>query len=183
MTPVRIAGIVLGGVAAIILGVLAIGFILPSEWSVERTALIAAPPEEIFPHLEAAGAWTAWTPSPETGVELFGPATGEGSGRRWDDPGYGQGEFVIRELVPPREIRYEVQVEGGAIRIDGHLRLEPLREGTYVVWQERGDFGWNPLLGFLTGRMDELQGDQLERSLRNLKRVVTEQRPEDQTSG
>jgi len=178
---IRIAGIVLGLVAAVLIGFLVIGFLLPSEWNVERTTLIPALPEEIFPHVESAEGWTQWTPSPDTGIEFFGPTVGQGSGRRWDDPGYGQGEFVIRQIDRPRSVTYEVEVEGGAIRIYGKLELQRLREGTRVVWNERGDFGWNPLLGYLAGRMDELQGNQLEAALASLRRLVLEPEEEGET--
>lgn len=177
MRLIRIAGIALGVLAAILLGFIVIGFLLPSGWEVERSAQIDAPPEEIFPYLERAEAWALWTPSPETGVELFGPDSGEGSGRRWDDDFYGEGEFVITGVIPDQEVRYEVIVEGGAIQIAGQMTVSAEPEGgSRVRWIESGDFGWNPLLGYVAGRMDELQGEQLEQSLRALRALVMEGR-------
>ncbi len=173
---IRIAGIILGVLGFVLVGFLVIGFLLPSGWSTERSAVIPAPAEEIFPYLESAEAWALWTPSPEAGVNLFGPETGEGSGRRWDDDRYGEGEFVITAVDRPRRVEYEVEVEGGAIQIHGTMELEPAEENgrTRLTWREVGDFGWNPLLGFLAGRMDELQGGQLEASLESLRRLVVE---------
>jgi len=180
---IRLAGIILGVIGLILIGTMVIGFLLPSGWSTEREALIPAQPEEIFPHLESARGWELWTPSPTSGFEFFGPESGEGSGRRWDDDQYGQGEFVITASSAPDSIRYDVEVEGGSIRIDGRMRLERREEGgTRIHWREEGDFGWNPLLGFLAGRMDDLQGAQLEASLESLRRLVVEGRsfePED----
>lgn len=175
MTILRLVGLAFGVIGFGLVVVLVIGFLLPSEWQAERDAVLSAPPEEIFPHLESAEAWTRWTPSPETGIELFGPPRGEGSGRRWDDPGYGQGEFVITEVDAPRLVAYEVEVEGGSIRILGEIRLRQEPQGTRVLWREEGDFGWNPLLGYLAGRMNELQGAQLEASLRALRELVREE--------
>jgi uncharacterized protein YndB with AHSA1/START domain len=174
MTPLRIVGLVLGASGALLLTVLAIGFLLPSDWQAERDAWIEAPPEEIFPYLASAGAWPLWTPSPESGMESFGPESGAGSGRRWDDPGYGKGEFTILETDAPRQVSYRVEVEGGAIVIQGWLDLEPEGTGTRVHWREEGDFGWNPLLGYLAGRMSDLQGGQLEASLGFLRALVEE---------
>jgi len=168
----RIAGIFLGGIALIILGFLVVGFLLPSGWGAERSVQIEAPAEEIFPYLSRAASWGEWTPSPEAGVEHFGPEEGVGSGRRWDDEVNGEGVFVVTESLPPTELRYEVEVEGGSIRILGHLNLEAIGEGTLLHWREEGDFGWNPLLGYLAKRMNELQGVQLEASLANLKNLV-----------
>jgi hypothetical protein len=174
--PYRIAGIFLGGIAILILGFLVVGFLLPSGWSAERSVQIEAPAEGIFPYLSRAESWGEWTPSPETGVEHFGPDEGVGSGRRWDDEINGEGEFVVTESLPPTDLRYEVSVEGGSIRILGHLHLEANGEGTLLHWSEEGDFGWNPLLGYLAKRMNELQGVQLEASLAKLKSVVEGER-------
>lgn len=175
MKVLRLGAIAFGVIGAALLAVLAIGFFLPGEWSAERSALIPAPPGEVYPHLESAEAWDRWTPSPETGVELFGPEGGEGSGRRWDDPGYGRGEFVITDAEPPRAVSYAVEVEGGSIRIDGRIELEAIGDGTRVTWRENGDFGRNPLLGYLAGRMSELQGGQLDASLNRLRDIVSEE--------
>ncbi len=172
MNPVRIAGVVLGTIALLLFAVLAVGFLLPGGWEVERSARIDAPPEVVFPFVARAAAWEAWTPSPESGSENFGPEEGPGSGRRWDDEGYGQGEFVITATTRPHEVRYAVSVEDGAIRIEGILTLAANDGGTRIVWEERGDFGWNPLLGYLAGRMESLQGAQLEASLASLARLV-----------
>lgn len=172
MHPYRIGGIFLGTIALIILGFLAVGFFLPSGWSAERSVRIEAPPESIFPYLSSAEAWGEWTPSPEVGVELFGPEEGVGSGRRWDDEVYGQGEFIIGEIQAPSSMGYDVAVEGGAIRITGSISLTDEGGATHVQWREEGDFGWNPLLGYLARRMNELQGAQLEASLDTLRRLV-----------
>lgn len=172
----RIAGITFGIIGALLLGFLGIGMLLPSTWEVERSTWIRATPDRVFPELNSARAWERWTPSPESASEYFGPGEGEGSGRRWDDPGYGEGSFVITASDPTRSVGYGVEVEGGSIRIEGTLDLEAERDGTRVTWVERGDFGRNPLLGYLAARMEELQGVQLEASLETLRALVEEGR-------
>jgi hypothetical protein len=191
----RIGAWAMGILALLSLGVLAVGFVLPSTWEAEAEIVIEAPVDSVHPRVTAAAAWLDWTPGPDTGVERFGPPQGAGSGYRWDDPGYGKGEFRLTEvsLVPPAEgaetagtgvstdapranVRYQVEVEGGSIRIEGSMTLarESDGGGTRVSWREAGDFGWNPMLGYLSGRMAELQGEQLARSLQALKILVEE---------
>jgi hypothetical protein len=87
---------------------------------------------------------------------------------------YGQGEFVVRAAASPNEVSYEVLVEDGAIRIRGRIQLERDGGGTLLRWREEGDFGWNPLLGYLADRMNELQGTQMEASLASLKALLEE---------
>lgn len=175
MRPFRVAGLILGFLAFVLAGFLVVGILLPSGWETERSVHIEAPPEVVYPYLAHAEQWTRWTPSPETGVELFGPDEGVGSGRLWDDPVYGEGVFVISAVEPPHRVVYDVAVEQGAIRIQGFMQLEAVPEGTELHWREDGDFGWNPLLGYLAARMDALQGEQLQESLQNLKRLVEEE--------
>jgi hypothetical protein len=187
----RIGAWAMGIIAVLSLGVLGVGFLLPSTWEAQAEIVIEAPIDSIHPRVTAATAWLDWTPGPDSGVERFGPTRGAGSGYRWDDPGYGKGEFMLTEvsLVPSPEapgttgvstdaaranVRYEVEVEGGSIRIEGFMTLAPEPDGTRVLWREAGDFGRNPLLGYLSGRMEELQGEQLARSLKALKVLVEE---------
>jgi hypothetical protein len=183
----RIGAWAMGLLAVLSLGVLAVGFLLPSTWSAGAELHIEAPPEAIHPLVHRAQGWLAWTPGPETGVETFGPEAGVGSGYRWDDPGYGRGEFTLtrdEDTGPTREVGYEVEVEGGSIRIRGVLTLAPEGTGTRVTWREEGDFGWNPLLGYLSGRMEELQGEQLLQSLGTLRdRVESGRSPAETPEG
>jgi len=172
LQPTRIAGLILGSIALLFVAFLLVGVLLPSGWVAERSTRIEAPAEVILPYLVSARRWTEWTPSPESGIEFTGPESGAGSASRWDDPGYGAGEFRIREVLRNEEVAYDVTVEDGAITIVGRLALTADGGGTLVTWREEGDFGWNPLLGYLAGRMDALQGAQLEASLAKLKGLV-----------
>ena len=56
---------------------------------------------------------------------------------------------MITSAVPAREVAYEVAVEEGAIRVRGEIELTAIGGGTRIRWRETGDFGWNPLLGYL----------------------------------
>lgn len=168
----------MGTVAVVCLGALVLGFLLPSTWEAEAEITVAAAPPELDPWLAEAAGWLLWTPGPVSGVEATGPRSGAGSGYAWDDPGYGQGHFRLVAVEPGREIRYRVEVEGGSIVIEGALTLEALEPApggeprTRIHWQESGDFGWNPLLSYLSGRMAELQGEQLAQSLATLRGLV-----------
>ena len=183
MRPLKIAAIAAGTVGFILLGFLGIGFLLPGSWETERSAWIEADPESVFPHLSSAEAWQRWTPAPESGMEYFGPEEGVGSGRQWDDPGYGKGRFEVTSSTPHSLLGYLVEVEDGAITIEGTMRLEPEEGGTRIHWRERGDFGRNPLLGYIAGRMEEMQGEQLEASLASLRRLVEEGDPLEEGEG
>jgi hypothetical protein len=156
---------VLSGILVVILG---IGLLLPGTWKAEVEALLPAPPSSVFPLVNHLSSWAKWTPVPETGLEAFGEPAGVGAGVRWDDPRYGAGEVRITGSHANRAVRYEVVVEGGALRIHGSISMEPEGEGTRVRWVEEGDFGWNPLLGFAARGMSSSQSKTMRESLRLL---------------
>jgi hypothetical protein len=168
----RIGAWVSGAIAVASIAFLAVGYFLPSTWDASAEAWIDAPVEAVYPWVHGADGWIAWTPVPDEGVERFGPEAGSGSGYRWDDPAFGDGTFTITAGAPPLKVAYEVEVEGGRILIQGRLDLEPEGSGTRVRWMESGDFGRNPMLGYMAGRMETLQGEQLRQSLETLRILV-----------
>ncbi len=176
--PFQIAAAGLGLVAVLLLGLLAVGFFLPGQWEAEREEWITASADEVYAHLISAEGWSKWTPMPETGFELDGPEEGAGARWSWDDPGYGAGSFTVLDADPPRRVRYRVEVEGGSLSTEGVLLLEESGGRTRVHWREDGDFGRNPLLGYMAGRMGEAQSEQMERSLDRLRTLIEESRLE-----
>lgn len=167
-----------GGGAVLLLLFLGIGFVLPGNWTVERQAVLPVPPEEVFPFLDSPEGWAEWTPWPESGAERSGPPRGTGSSRRWDDAEWGDGIFTITAAEPPRSIAYRVEVEEGSLVTEGSILLEPAHgDSTLARWVETGDFGWNPLLGWISLLMDRLQGREMERSLHRLGERVSRPAP------
>lgn len=166
---------VLGAIAALLTLFLVIGLILPGSWTAEESVVIEATPEEVFPWVNSVSRWETWTnPWPEGEAE--GPEEGVGAGRSWSDPVFGDGSFTIVRSDPPRVVAYEVLVEG-AMRWDGEVAMEALpadgasTEGptTRVTWTESGDFGWNPLMGYVARKMGTSQGEELARGLDRLR--------------
>ena len=173
-------GAVVAGILALLAGTLVlVGILLPGTVEVTRTVAIEAPPEAVFPLLDDLEAWPAWTPwgEVESILVLEGPGTGAGARRVWDDPSLGSGSLTLVESRPPPAlpgrglpgVDYLVEVEGGAIRFEGTITVEPRSGGSLVTWTERADLGWNPLLGWTALGMEESQGRQLQDSLDRLK--------------
>ena len=160
---------VLSAATLLLLLALLIGFLLPGRWSVERSDVVGAPPADVFPWLDDPHRWDQWAPLGEVEATFSGPARGAGASRRWTHPEVGDGVFTIISTIPDREVRYRVEVQGGRMVTEGTLRLTPEGTGTRVTWQEQGDFGRNPLLGYMVLSMDRMQGAQMEGSLARLK--------------
>lgn len=155
--------------AVVFISLLAIGLILPGTWEVERSLEMPAVPDQVFAYVNDVALWDAWTDWPEAAAERFGPPSGIGAGRSWNDPEFGDGVFTIVESVAGERVGYRVEVEGGSMITEGTIDLDRLEDGTRVTWRETGDFGWNPILGYVARAMDRLQGREMEVGLERLR--------------
>jgi hypothetical protein len=170
---VKLAAKIFGGLSGLFLLFLVLGILLPGTWEARTSALILSPPASVFPLLDNLEAWSSWSPMPEAGSETFGNTHGVGAGLRWSDPQYGKGEMLITSSTLDSEVQYRVEIEGGALTILGRLSLTPEKGGTRIHWEEEGDFGWNPLMGYAAKGMAESQGEALQESLRALARLFS----------
>lgn len=171
MNPIKA---VISVLALLLLAFVGVGFLLSGEWQATRSTVVNASPAEVFDQLDSVEGWSRWSPMPFVGGEVSGPQRGAGARLAWDDPQWGQGVWTLTEAEAPSRIGYRVEVEEGAMLTLGRLELAPVEGGTRVEWTEQGDFGWNPLLAFMALGMDRMQGEEMEKSLAELARVVGE---------
>ncbi len=171
-SPFSVGVRLLGAGAALLLLFLGLGFALPGTWAAERTAVLSAPPEVLFPLLERPAAWSAWTAWPDSGLAAGGPERGVGARLAWDSRDLGSGSFEIVEAVAATRVRYRVAVQGGSMRTDGTFTLAREGSGSRVTWREEGDFGWNPLMGYWALLMGRAQGRELEKALARLEEAA-----------
>jgi hypothetical protein len=164
---------IFGILGSFLLLYLLVGFLLPGTWTAQSEALLPAPPSVVFPFLNRMDQWQRWTPMPESGSQPFGPDEGVGAGLRWDDPRYGRGQIQLTESRPDEEVAYVVDVEGGALRINGKLNLVSEGSGTHLEWEEAGDFGWNPMMGYTARGMAASQLEAMRSSLEQLIKLVS----------
>lgn len=158
---------IFGGIGAVLVTLMLIGLVLPGTWTAEASLRIEAAPAEVFPFLNDLSRWDGWTNWGDIDSELSDPSGGVGASRSWDDPDFGSGSVTIIDSGSPTFVRYEVEVEGGASVI-GELRIESLGTASRVTWREDGDFGRNPLMGYVARGMAKSQGAQLAEGLEKL---------------
>ena len=161
---------VFGGIGAVLVTLLLIGVVLPGTWSAEASIRIEAPPTEVFPYLNDLGRWDRWTNWGDIDSELSSPSRSVGASRTWDDPNFGSGSVTITESGSPTFVRYEVEIDGGAA-VSGELTIAAVEGASRVTWREEGDFGRNPLMGYVARGMPESQGAQLAEGLEKLRYI------------
>ncbi len=161
---------VFGGIAAVLVTLMLIGVVLPGTWSAEASIRIEAAPTEVFPYLNDLSRWDRWTNWGDVNSELSNPSRSAGASRSWDDPTFGSGSVTITSSAPPSSVRYEVEIEGSA-SVTGELTIEAVEGASLVTWREEGDFGRNPLMGYVARGMSESQGTQMAEGLEKLRYI------------
>lgn len=170
--PFSVGVVVLGGGAALLMALLAIGFLLPTDWEADATTVMDAAPSEVFEFLDSPEGWQAWTPWPDSGLVREGPERGVDASLSWDDRELGSGRFRFASVQAPERVAYEVEVSGGAMRTEGTITLVPDGDRVRVAWHEEGRLGRNPLMGYWAFFMDRAQTAELEKGLDRLREVV-----------
>ena len=161
---------IFGGIATVLITLMVIGLILPGTWSAEASIQIEAAPAEVFPFLNDLSRWDDWTNWGDIDSELSDPSSGVGASRTWDDPDFGSGSVTITGSGPATFVGYEVEIGSGAT-VSGELRIEALEGASRVTWREEGDFGRNPLMGYVARGMARSQGAQLVEGLEKLRYI------------
>jgi len=170
------------GVAAVLAALVLIFLIVvaaqPSEYRVQRSAVIDAPPEQVFAHVNDFHKWQPWSPweklDPDAEAVFEGPDSGEGAVFKWSgNDEVGEGTMTIIDSDPHEKIgiRLEfVRPMEDACHVE--FTFQPQGEQTQVTWSM---FGENNFVGkamCLFMDLDKVAGGQFEQGLANLKSVV-----------
>lgn len=142
---------------------------------VERSIVIAAPPERAFAQVNDFHAWTAWSPyeklDPGMARTYEGPSSGPGAAYAWaGNDKVGKGRMTITKSVRPSEIAIDLEfVEPFACTNAATFRFEPAPEGTRVTWSMDGQNKFVGKAMSIFVDMDALVGGDFERGLASLK--------------
>jgi hypothetical protein len=149
----------------------------PAEFSVERSHLIGAPAEQIYPHIASLRAMDVWSPwakmDPKLTTVYEGPESGVGARSSWEGPEMGKGRIEITRAAAPREVDMQLtMLEPMAATNQIRFRLEPEPAGTEVSWSMNGRNGFLGKLFSLFLDMDTMVGGEFAKGLAALERQV-----------
>ncbi|HZR60147.1 MAG TPA: SRPBCC family protein [Xanthobacteraceae bacterium] len=172
--------IVLIAVAVALAAVLAYAASKPDSFAVQRSALIDASPERIFPLIDDLHAQSAWSPfekDPDMKRTHSGPPRGPGATYAWDgNRQVGAGQIAITDSKPPSQVVLSLQMLR-PFKADNTVEftLDRVGSGTRVTWAMRGR---SPFMAKLMGLFmdcDNMVGKQFEEGLAKLKNLVETQ--------
>ena len=154
---------------------------LPAQFSVERSAVIAASAEAIYPQVNSFRKWNDWSPwakrDPNAKETYSGPETGEGAKFAWDgNDEVGKGSMTIVEARRPEHIAMKLEFER-PFPGTSDVTFDFVPQGpsdTKVTWKLSGDQGFmeRAILLVMGMDMDVMIGKEYDTGLANLKRLV-----------
>ena len=162
-------------IAVVLILTLAIAFFLPATFSVQRSAVIAAPAEQVYAKFATPRTWARWsawtTRADSTLVYTYaGPDSGVGAIMKFTAKKLGNGELQIVEAVPAQAVSYELRMTGSDMVVHGRVAFEAAGGGTKVTWHDTGDLGRNVLLRYLGPMLDKSLAAAYEKSFAGLRR-------------
>jgi len=171
---------ILIGLAVLIVGVIAVALLKSPDFRVERSLVIAAPAEKLFPYFDNHKQFNKWNPwakmDPEAKNTYTGPESGVGAMASWDGKKVGKGSSIITESKPNERI---VERMNWLEPMEGVSTVEftfkPEGEGkTKVTWAMYGT-NQNLLCKVMSLFMscEKMCGPEFEKGLADLDKLVT----------
>ncbi|MEO5800427.1 MAG: SRPBCC family protein [Gemmatimonadales bacterium] len=164
--------------AAPIALVLLLGAMRSKSFKLERSTVINAPAEKIFPFLDDFRHWGSWSPweklDPALQRKFSGAATGVGAVYDWvGNKKVGQGRMEILESVPSTRLRIQLDfiapIEANNFAL---FTLAPQGGGTRVVWEMTGARPYMMRVMSVLFNFDKLIGKDFDAGLANLKQIA-----------
>jgi effector-binding domain-containing protein len=169
------------GLVMLLVVLLVIGFMLPSNVQVSRSIVINSSPSNIFGVVDGFRQFDRWSPwaakDPAMKVQLSGALYGVGAHYEWSgNKEVGTGSQEIIESTPYSEVKIRVLFGGFQQPNIAVFSLEPATgQGTKVTWALHANLGDNPIWRYFGLMMDRMVGADYERGLSALKTYVERQ--------
>jgi Polyketide cyclase / dehydrase and lipid transport len=159
-------------VAAIFAGA---GLLLPGAIHVERSAVIAAGPGQIFPFVNDFHKFNAWSPwaarDPAVRYAFAGPDQGTGAEMTWQSEKLGSGRQQIVASVPDERVVTSLEFGdmGGA---QANFALAQEGDATRVTWSLDTNLPYNPVARWFGLMFPRWIGADYDDGLARLKNLV-----------
>jgi hypothetical protein len=153
----------------------------PSDFRVQRSKVVAAPPSAVFAQVNDFHNWQEWSPwaklDPNATATFEGPDSGEGAVFRWaGNDEVGEGNMKITQSRPDELIRLDLEfIKPYAGKCLTEFTFRPQGEAsdqTEVAWAMSGknNFLQKAICMFMD--MDKMVGADFEKGLANIKAIV-----------
>jgi uncharacterized protein YndB with AHSA1/START domain len=150
----------------------------PSEFHVERTANMAAPPAMVFDQVNDLHKWEAWSPwaklDPNAKITFEGPSSGTGTIMTWaGNNKVGEGKMTLAESRPNELVKINVDIvkpmEGSSTT---EFAFKPEGDQTAVTWSMSGHHNFIAKAMCLVMNGKKMMSDMMDKGLANMKSMV-----------
>jgi len=166
---------ILIGLVVIIVILVVIGFLLPTEYEVSRYIVIDAKPSKVHDHvgdLKRWEDWMVWKEQDPTIEITFGKrTTGVGARQTWTGKD-GEGEIVFTSSDSKRGVEYDMSMNQSQYTAKGSILYEELGKSTRVTWTMSGDWPLPVVGGYMVLLFKPMMGDSFEQSFSKLKSLI-----------
>jgi uncharacterized protein YndB with AHSA1/START domain len=169
---------ILIGLAALVVLLVVVVALQPSEFRITRTTTVAAPPSAVFAQVNDLHKWEAWSPwaklDPAARNTFDGAPAGAGAVFAWaGNSTVGEGRMTITESRPNELVRIRLEfMKPFAATNTAEFTFKPDGERTAVTWSM---FGHNNFIGkavCLVMNMDKTLGGEFDKGLAAMKSVA-----------
>jgi len=169
---------ILIAIAVLIAAFLVVAALQPTEITISRSAFVAAPPSAVFPHVNTARSWEAWSPwsrlDPTMKTTYEGPAAGVGAVTAWTSSGQaGAGSTTVIASEEGKLVRFRLEMlEPMRATNTVDFTFKPERDGTVITWAMHCRRNLLAKAFGLFIDCDKMVGGEFEKGLANLGAVV-----------
>ena len=152
----------------------------PSQFHIERSTTIAAPPEVVYAKIVDFHQWEEWSPwehlDPNMKRTIDGPESGVGAKYQWSgNDKAGEGSMTIVEAQPNERVKIDLEfIKPFKASNVATFMLAPEGQGTKVVWSLDGRNNFMAKAFSVFMNMDKMVGGDFEKGLASLKNVSEE---------
>lgn len=169
---------ILLGLVLVIMVLVVVIAMQPSDFKVTRSTRIAAPPAVVFAQVNDFHAWQAWSPwakrDPSAEAIFEGPAAGTGAVFKWSgNSEVGQGAMTITESQPNERvlIKLDFQKPFEATNLT-EFTFKPVGDQTEVTWTMSGKSNFIGKAICLFMDMDTMVGGDFENGLAAMQTIA-----------
>ncbi len=178
-SPWHLLGLTLLVLLAFVSGFLTAAAVQSNKFQVQRSTLIAASPEQVFPHVNDLHKWDAWSPwakkDPNAVNSFEGPDAGVGAKFKWSgNSEVGEGQMTITGSTPGELVQIKLEfTKPFEDASDVEFVFRPEGDQTRVIWTMSGvQANFIGKVMCLLMNMDKMVGGDFEKGLASMKSVV-----------
>jgi carbon monoxide dehydrogenase subunit G len=146
----------------------------PGHVHVERSKVVAATPQDVWPYLSDLKMFTEWSPwtgiDPAQKVEFSDPSSGAGAWYTWaGNKEVGKGKMQIVQAEEPKKVVESLEfIEPFESKADVVMTTEAVAAGSKVTWAFDTDMGFTGKAAGVFMHMDSSLGADFSRGLDKL---------------